>query len=615
MTPTSNPDPAGAVPANAEPGGRRIGVYVCHCGGNISDYVDVQQVIDEVSCADNVVVARAAMFTCSDATQQEIVADIGQQRLDGLVVASCSPKLHTETFREVARRGGLNPYQYTQCNIREQCSWAHADDRAGATTKATGLVRAGIARTALTTPLVPLRVDTVPAALVLGGGITGLRAAVGLADLGLAVYLVERTPHLGGRVGGFGTMFPHDRSGRQLVDGLIEQIRARDTITVFTGAELVGRSGTFGNYQAVIRVGGADSAETITVGVGAVLVATGFDTYQPAEGEFGTGSEGVLTLPEFKRLVDDTDGPLTHHGRPVRGVAYIYCVGSRQPRGAGNEYCSRFCCSAAVHASLQVTAMDPGIHQYHLIRDMRAYGVNELNYDRSRRAGSHYLNVADDAPPRVSGPGADGRLTVTVRDQLAGDLELELPVDLVVLVTGAVPRENGDLIRTLKLPVGRDGFLNEIHPKLRPVETVVDGVTICGACQSPRTSAESVTSGLAAVTQCSAVLKRGHADLDPLVAVVDPRACDGCGRCVGTCPYGAISLLAGNGAGGSPIGGSGDAGSGDAGAGGGVAVIDAAACKGCGGCAPECHTDAIDLRGCTDAQIRGMIDSLLEVAR
>ena len=470
MNPNPQPGEAGpAGPADGQRGTlggpaadgagdqRRIGVYVCHCGGNISDYVDVQQVIDDVSDDANVVVARSAMFTCSDATQQEIVADIREQRLDGLVVASCSPKLHTETFREVARRGGLNPYQYTQCNIREQCSWAHTDDRAGATVKATGLVRAGIARTALTEPLQPLRVETVPAALVIGGGVTGLRSAVGLADLGLAVTLVERGPELGGWVGGFATMFPHDRSGRDLVAGLVEQVRARDTITVFTGAEVVGRSGSFGNYRASIRVGSGAAAETITIDVGSVLVATGFDSYQPTDGEFGAGTPGVLTLPEFKRLVDDADGALIHQGRPVRAVAYVYCVGSRQPHGGGgNEYCSRFCCTATVHASLRVTELDQGIHQYHLVRDMRAYGSNELLYDRSRRSGAHYLSVADDQPPTVSGPGPDGRLLVTVRDQLAGPQELELPVDLVVLVTGAVPRQNGDLIRTLKLPVGRD---------------------------------------------------------------------------------------------------------------------------------------------------------------
>ncbi len=193
---------------------RRIGVYVCHCGGNISDYVDVEKVIADTHDAGDVVVAKTAMFACSDATQGEMVRDIEEQGLDGLVVASCSPKLHTHTFRGVAARAGLNPFEYTQVNIREQCSWVHTDDEAAATGKATALVRAGIARTRLTTALEPMVVDTLPHTLVIGGGIAGLRVAIGLADIGLRVTLVEREIALGGWVRRFGPMFPHDRDGR-----------------------------------------------------------------------------------------------------------------------------------------------------------------------------------------------------------------------------------------------------------------------------------------------------------------------------------------------------------------------------------------------------------------
>ncbi|SHJ47990.1 FAD-binding protein [Desulfofundulus thermosubterraneus] len=171
---------------------RRIGVYICRCGGHISDYVDVDRVVKAVRDEPGVVVAREAVFTCSDATQQEMIQDIKEQNLDGLVVASCSPKLHLYTFRDVAKRAGLNPYQYTQVNIREQCSWAHTDDREGATAKAIRLVRAGIARTRLTEPLQPIKIDTVPGVLIVGAGIAGLRAAIGLADIGISVYLVER---------------------------------------------------------------------------------------------------------------------------------------------------------------------------------------------------------------------------------------------------------------------------------------------------------------------------------------------------------------------------------------------------------------------------------------
>jgi len=596
MTKALAPETVASDMVASEPSaaGRRIGVYVCHCGGNISDYVDVEKVISDIGDAGDVVVAKTAMFACSDATQQDMVADIQAQGLDGLVVASCSPKLHTYTFRAVAGRAGLNPYEYSQVNIREQCSWVHTDDREAATAKATALVNAGISRTRLTTPLEPMVVETLPHTLVIGGGVAGLRAAVGLADIGLRVTLVERKLQLGGWVGGFGTMYPHGRDGRELIETLVAEVRKRPAITVLTGAEVVGKAGSFGNYLVSVRIGGEGSA-ALEVAVGSIVVATGFESYQPEIGELGYGIEGVVTLPDFKALLDTSgDGPLAWHGRRVRSLAYVYCVGSRQPADApdANQYCSRFCCAATVQASVQVAGLDPAIRQFHLYRDMRTYGKFEPLYTESRKAGSVFLKFAPEAPPEVRREDGGG-LTVTVHDLLTENAELAIPVDLVVLVTGMIPRANQELVDVLKLPAGSDGFFNEIHPKLRPVETVVDGVLIAGACQGPKTSAESVASGLAAVTQSAAVLKKGYTELDPLVAIVDPIACTACGDCLTACPYDAISMTEG--------------------ADGHAAVISPTGCKGCGGCVPICSENAIDLLGYTDAQVSAMIESLAAV--
>jgi heterodisulfide reductase subunit A len=565
-------------------------VYVCHCGGNISDYVDVEAVVDAVRNEPGVVVAKTTIFACADASQSEMEADIVEQNLDGLVVASCSPKLHVVTFRGVAKRAGLNPYEYNQANIREQCSWTHTDDHEGATAKAIGLVRGVIGRTRESAPLEPIVVETTQKALVIGGGIAGLRAAIGLADVGLGVFLVEREAELGGWIGRFGPIFPHDRNGRELIATLVADVKKRPSINVFTEAEIVAKSGSFGNYRVDVRMSG-DQLQTIPLEIGSIIVATGFDSYKPEEGEFGYGTDAVVTLPDFKEMVDSATGPVEYKGRRVRSLAYVYCVGSRGQ--GGNDYCSRFCCTSAAHVSIAVSKLDPTLRQYHLYRDIRTYGTFELLYTEARKQGAIYIKYPDDAPPVVT-TEASGLPLISVRDLLSGGEDLEIPVDLVVLVTGMVPRKNEEMVSILKLPVGRDGFFNEIHPKLRPVETMVDGLLIAGTCQGPKSSAESVASGLAAVTQSASVLKKGVTELDPLVATVDPDVCEWCDKCIAACPYEAIEKLSLNGRD--------------------VAIISETACKGCGGCVPVCPVGAIDLRGYTNAQILAEIDGMLEEA-
>ena len=332
------------------------------------------------------------------------------------------------------------------------------------------------------------------------------------------------------------------------------------------------------------------------VEVGSIVVATGFDTYEPAAGEFGYGIDGVVTLPEFKRMVDASAGPLQYNGRPVQDVAYIYCVGSRQGESVegGHTYCSRYCCTAAVHAALEAPARAtrrpapvPPLPRHAHLRQVRA-AVGGV-----AREGLALPRVPDDEPPEVERL-ATGGLKVTVSDLLTGGAEVAIPVDLVVLVTGMVPRENDELVASLKLPVGSDGFFNEIHPKLRPVETVVDGVSICGACQSPKNSAESVACGLAAVTQSGAMLKHGFAELDPLVATVDAEACTWCGKCAASLPLRRRRADRGRTAGPSPRSSRPPA------------RAAAAACR-------SVPPSAIDLQGYTDAQIKAMIDGLLGV--
>lgn len=578
---------------------RKIGVYICHCGGNISDHVDVEEVRRRIEKEYGVTVARTSMFTCSDASQNEMIRDIQEQGLDGMVVASCSPKLHLTTFRNMSTRAGLNPFQYVQVNIREQCSWAHSDDHAGATCKAANLVGAGIEKAMRQEALQPIRVTSVKKVLIIGAGIAGLRAAIELADLGVEVFVVEREASAGGQVAQLGEMFPAGKVGSELIASLLEEARQRPNIALFLDAELVEKSGHIGEFDLAIRVRrpapAADRGEeTLRIQVGAILVATGFAEYEPKPGEYGWGQPGVLTLSQFEKLLQAPGGKLVHEGREVRTVAFIYCVGSRQC-GEGeelNRWCSRYCCSAACHQAVLAARRFPGVRSYHFYRDMRTYGKFETIYEEAGKTGSVFLRFHEERPPRVERDGDS--LRVVVQDLLTGGDEVALAADLAVLVTGMTARPNDGLTKVLKLPLGADRFYNEIHPKLRPVETVIDGVYIAGACQGPKNAGESVVSSLSAVAKAAALLVKGYVDLQPFVAYVRADACTWCGKCQPACPYGAIEKVA----------------YGDKE----VARVVDVLCKGCGACLPPCPVDATQLKGYSDGQVEAMIDVLAREA-
>jgi heterodisulfide reductase subunit A2 len=573
---------------------RKIGVFVCYCGGNISDYVDVEKVRDAVASEPGVVIARTHMFTCSDAAQLEMIEDIQTAGLDGLVVASCAPSLHMHTFRGMADRAGLNRYQYVHVNLREQCSWAHTDNKKGATEKAIHLVKAGIAKCALTHSLNPLRVATQPRVLVIGAGVAGMRASLSLADMGMSVYLIEKEPRPGGWALEAGSMGPEGQSGSEVVATLLRRIQTDERIVLYTQAELVEKSGSIGDFNVKISVKG----EEIALNVGAMIVTTGFTPYTPEEGEYGWGADGVVDLLQFRQML--AEGKLEYHGQPLRDVVFIYCAGSRQAESETcpnpNTYCSRYCCTAATYSAVLLHKLEQEtkqtVNQYHLYRDIRTYGNLETIYEEARHGGALFLRWEPENPPVVE--EADGRLFVRVRDTLDGGEEMEIGADLVVLVTGMEPRENDVLNQILKLPQSADGFYKEIHPKLRPVETVIDGVFIAGAAQSPKTMSESVVSALAAVAKAGGLLKKGYVDLEPLIAQVDTDKCTWCGECLKACPYNAIEKM---------ICGEKE-----------VATVIASLCKGAGPCVPVCPNDAIAVEGFRNEQILAMIDASLKGA-
>ncbi|HUU04833.1 MAG TPA: CoB--CoM heterodisulfide reductase iron-sulfur subunit A family protein [Patescibacteria group bacterium] len=578
---------------------RKIGVYICHCGGNISDHVDVEAVRKQVEKQYGVTVAKTSLFTCSDASQQDMMKDIKEQGLDGMVVASCSPKLHQMTFRNMAARAGLNPFQYVQVNIREQCSWAHADDHQGATCKAANLVGAGIEKARRQEALQPIRVTSVKKVLVIGAGVAGLRAALELADLGVEVFVIERQARVGGMVAKLGEMFPSGKNGAAMVAALLDAVKKRANITLFLNAEMTEKSGHIGEFELAITIKKPSAAtasppEIVRIQVGAILVTSGFAEYEPPAGEFAYGQAGVLTLSRFEQLLQESGERLLHDGREVKNIAFIYCVGSRQnpERENANRYCSRYCCSEAVHLACLAKKKFPQSRSFHFYRDMRTYGKLEYLYEEAGKAGSIFLRFHEDHPPHIAKEG-DAWL-VTVQDLLTGGEEVAVAADLVVLVTGMTARQNDELTRVLKLPLGADRFYNEIHPKLRPVETVIDGVYIAGSCQGPKNAGESVISSLAAVSKAAALLVKGYVDLQPFVAYVRSELCVWCGKCADACPYSAIEKIA----------------YGDKE----VAQVVDVLCKGCGACLPVCPLDATQLKGYTDDQIEAMIDILAREA-
>lgn len=640
----------------------RIGVYICHCGGNISDYVDVEEIAKLMQQEDGVVVSKNVMFACADSNQKEMISDIREKKLDAIVVASCSPKLHLHTFRNVADRAGLNPFNYVQVNIREQCSWAHSDLPEDATHKAVGLIRGGIKRVGQSEALENIEIEAKKSAVIVGAGVSGMRAAIGMAKLGNNVFLIEKDFFVGGKVAHSDGLFLSDLKGKQLVRRLFEEIKSIKNIALFTGAEVEKVAGNVGNFSVEVKINPryikenaskerltdlmkdchiqvddhfhfgllqknavskkypdampdipvadknalekesallsgypdcidiGQKPETITLQAGSVLVTTGFDYYQPKENEFGYNSiPHVVTLPELKSIMANNNSKLIYRNKEIKTLAFIYCIGNRQSKGE-NKYCSRVCCSAGIHSSIMLKDKYKDMTAFHLFRDIRTYGKQELLYEKSSKQGDIYVKYDEKDPPSVE--IINNQLIVKVKDHLTSKQEIEIPADLVVLVTGMVAAsDSASVAEKFKIPVGSDKFFNEIHPKLKPVETVIKGVFIGGACQGPKNISESLQSSLSAVSKMNALVKDGKLFLDPVIARVDAEKCTWCGKCAEVCEYGAISET------------------------GKVnkqtAFVNQATCVGCGICAPVCPEDAIEIVQYTNSEIESMIDGYM----
>ena len=620
---------------NQEP--PRIGVYVCHCGGNISDHVEVSEVVEQAGGLANVSVVRDNSFMCSDPGQELIIEDIKAGRVNRVVVASCAPSLHETTFRGAIVRAGLNPYLYEHANIREQVSWVHHGP--GATRKAAALVAAAVGKAGELESLESIRVEAQGHATVLGGGIAGMSAARDLAAQGLEVALIEKSPFLGGQMAQLDRIFPTEETAGDILSGLAAQVAADTRITVYTCSELKEYSGCVGSFKLKIQrtpPSGEDldkltlvreeglgefvpfvgvmagppprEVEEVDLVSGAMVLATGFEHYTPSSGEYGYGQQPqVITLPALIHLLADDStggGQLVINGKSISSLALIHCVGSRQipgvhqpgPDGKLNQHCSRVCCTATLQTACDLRRKFPETEVFELYRDIRTYGRgHEDYYLNAGRAGVVFVRFAPESPPVVTAGGGENALTVTVPDQFLGGKELALEVDLVVLAVGMESRDNQNLVEKMKLPTGADGFLLEVHPKLRPVELPAAGIYLAGACQAPMDSSEAVNAAGAAAVKAGAILKAGFVELDPFVAQVNETKCLGSGACLEACPAeGVIEMV-------------------DL-PGGNKARINPALCLGCGVCVAVCDQDAIELAGWTLSQYEAMVDAIVTKA-
>jgi len=658
-----------------ESGEVRVGVYTCYCGGNISHVVQCERVAKTIGKLPDVVISRTDLSFCSDAGQAIIEQDIRELGVNRVVVGACAPSLHEQTFRGAVTRAGLNPYLYHHVGIREQDSWVHANDHECATEKAIRLMAAGVAKARLLTPLDPIRLGAERHALVIGGGVAGLRAALDIARQGIRVTLVEKAPFLGGHMAQLETVFPTGEMARDLLHELIKQVVAHPLVTIFTQAVVTCVAGYVGNYEAQIHQDGRgvndveaealmsactqevpdefnygltkrkviyrsypgcyppnpavdwahytgepigwdgksvvlkNEPKTFSLKVGAVVAATGFDPYPPRQGEYGFGKlPEVITLPQLIRaLADIKEGaPLVWNGHKVRNVALIHCVGSREIEGVDephedgqvNNYCSRVCCTATLHVIEDILRRFPRINIFDLHEDIRTYGHGHENYYRQvLEGGARFIRFQGTDKPSVSAASSrdTNPVLVRVKDTLTYGQEIEVAVDLVVLAVGMMPHPVDDLVQMLKISRGNDRFLLEAHPKLRPVETAVNGVVLAGTAQGPMNIQESLVAASAAAAKVATLLGQGKVDLPPFVARVDAEKCNGSGACVQACVYeGAIALetFQENG----------------------IevkrAVVTPANCTGCGACVGACPNRAIDVQAWTLAQYEAMVDAI-----
>lgn len=548
----------------------RIGVFICSCGSNIGGVVDVPAVARYVAGLENVVVVDTNLYSCAQNTQEAITEKIKVNQLNRVVVAACTPRTHEPLFQETLKNAGLNRCLFEMANIRDHCSWVHANTPDEATEKSKDLVRMAVAKASLLQPMSEQEIPVIPKALVVGGGISGMTAALSIVRQGFECYLVEKSHQLGGNIKRLRYLITGDDPGRIFSD-LESDVRSNPLIHIYENALIENITGYIGNFATTLQM--PEHSEILEHGV--VIIATGGMPYEPRQYLYGK-SKQVVTQLELEEMIAGSKGL-----KNVHDIVMIQCVGSR---GEDLSYCSKVCCIQAIKNALKILEYNPAANITILYRDMRTYGFNEDYYQSAREKGVNFIRFNKDYPPEVI--EKDGFVNVDIFDKRLG-AKLSIKPDLIVLSVGITPAPAQDLARILKLPVTRDGFFLEAHPKLRPVEFSVEGIYLCGAAHSPKPVSESIAQAKAAAGKACVPLVRGFVSAEPIVSSIDMDACIGCGICESLCPYAAISMI--------KVGKRKKA------------ETIPASCKGCGICASHCPTFAISMAGFTNEQILSQI--------
>ncbi|MGC7846885.1 FAD-dependent oxidoreductase [Desulforudis sp. 1088] len=542
----------------------RVGVFVCRCGTNIGGVVDVSRVVEAVSGEPGVALAKEVKYACAEDSLDLMREAVEEHGLNRIVVAACSPRSHKLVFEETLRKAGLNRYLCEMANIRDQVAWVHADEPAAATSKAISLVRGAIARACGLTAVRDLCDPVVPVALVVGGGASGMEAALGIAEQGFEVHVVERSGELGGRAGQM-VVTPGGDDVTEFLEDLIKKIKSHPLVHLHLNSRVRTVDGHVGNFRTTL-----DSGREIQHGV--AVLATGAREIA-WQGYLHGKHPAVMTLDRLEAAVEC----------PPHDTVFIQCVGSRN---AERPYCSRSCCSRAVAAAIRLRKRHPGNRVFVLYRDMNTYGLDEERYRQARELGVVFIRYRLGEEPVVEDAGS-GRVKIRVIDHILG-APLELEAGRVVLAVAAEASAAGrDMARLMKVPCDADGFFLEAQHMLRPVDFAAAGVFMCGEGQGPKRLEESVLQGQAVAGRAGAILAKGFVRTRGVWAVVDDKRCAACLTCVRFCPFN-VPVLAGN-----------------------AVYIEPVQCQGCGICMAECPNEAISLNGYKREQLTVLVRILL----